>query len=187
VLAAVTARLARARAVASRATPAPLIVRCVVAVCGVLAVAVAYPRQVLGTQYAVALFVLAVLPAFLPRGRAATTVALAVVAGWVLDTTYFDQPVVLWRVLALATLLYLSHTLTALAAALPTDAVVRPAVVAHWLARAAAVVLVSAVLTVVVLALTAELAGAPFIAATVVGLAAAVAVAVLLSRLLRRP
>ena len=187
MLGAVTARLHRARTVASRATTTPLLVRCAIAICGVLAVAVAYPAQLLATEYAGLVVVLAALPAVLPRGRAATVAALTVVAGWVLDTTYFDRPVELWRVLALATLLYLAHTLTALAAALPYDAVVRPVVVGAWLARAAAVTLVSAVLTVVVLAATAELAGAAFLAATLAGLAAAVAVAVLLARLLRRP
>jgi hypothetical protein len=89
-------------------------------------------------------------------------------------------------VLALATLLYLGHTLTALAAVLPSDAVVNLDVVGTWLARALAVVLISAVLTVVALGLTAELAGGAFLLATLVGLAGAVGATMLISRLLRR-
>jgi hypothetical protein len=43
------------------------------------------------------------------------------------------------------------------------------------------------VLTVLALALTAELAGGAFLVATLVGLAAAVAATLLIARLLRRP
>jgi len=90
-------------------------------------------------------------------------------------------------VLSIATLLYLGHTLAALAAVLPYDAIVNLDVVGGWLARALLVVLISAVLTVITLGLTAELAGGAFLIATLVGLAAAVGVTLLLSRLLRRP
>jgi hypothetical protein len=87
----------------------------------------------------------------------------------------------------MATVLYLDHTLTALAAVLPYDAVVNLDVVGGWLARALAVVLVSAVLTVIALALSAELAGGAFLIATLVGLAGAVGATMLIARLLRRP
>lgn len=174
------------RTVASRATLTPLLVRFAIALCGVLAVVTAYPVQLTASRYAPVLMVVAVLPAFLPRGRAGTVAAVLTVGGWVLDTTWYDQPVVLWRVLTLATLLYLAHTLTALAAALPYDALVDLDVVMLWLGRALAVVLGSAVLTVVVLSVTGELAGPAHLAATLAGLAAAVGATVLLARLLRR-
>ena len=187
MLAAVTDRIARARTVATRATPTPLLVRGAIALCGLLSVVVAYPAAVVSSQYVLVPLLVAVVPAVLPRGRAATVAAMTAVAGWILDTTWFNQPVVLWRVLAVATGLYLAHTLTALAAALPYDAVVHPDVVTRWLGRAFAVVLVSAVLTVVASALTAQLAGSAFLLATLVGLGAAVGVTALLARLLRRP
>jgi hypothetical protein len=60
-------------------------------------------------------------------------------------------------------------------------------VIGGWLGRALLAVLISAVLTVFTLGLTAELAGGAFLIATLVGLAAAVGLTLLLSRLLRRP
>jgi hypothetical protein len=128
----------------------------------------------------------AVYPAFVPRGRGATLSALVAVAGWLVDTAGYDARVALWRVLTMATLLYVGHSLTALAAVLPYDAVVNVDVVGNWLARALLVVLVSAVLTVVALGLTSDLAGGAFLIATLVGLAGAVGATMLISRLLRR-
>jgi hypothetical protein len=114
-------------------------------------------------------------------------VIIVVVGGWILDTTWYDQRVALWRVLSIATLTYLGHTLSALAAVLPYDAIVNVDVITTWLVRAAAAVLISAVLTVIALGLTSALAGSAFLIATLVGLAAAVTATLLLSRLLRRP
>ena len=187
MLGAVTDRIARVRTVANRASPTPLLVRGAIALCGLLGVVVAYPGAVVSSRYVLVPLLVAVMPAFLPRGRAATVAAMTVVAGWILDTSWFNQPVALWRVLAVATSLYLAHTLTALAAVLPYDAVVQPDVITLWVGRALAVVLGSAVLTVAALALTARLAGNPLLLASLVGLAAAVGVTALLARLLRRP
>jgi hypothetical protein len=187
VLTALTGRLERAQTTVRRATLAPLLVRCAIFLCGVLALVVAYPSELVASQLLAVLLVAAAVPAFAPRGRAATVLAVLVIVGWVADTTYFNQPVVLWRVLTLATTLYLGHTLTALAAALPSDALVHLDVVSRWTARAFAVVLASAVLTVVLLSLTADLTGRAFVLATLAGLGAAVGLTALLSWLLRRP
>jgi hypothetical protein len=187
VLGALTERLDRARTTARRATLTPLLVRFAVFLGGLLSLVVAYPSDLVAGRLLAVLVVVAAVPAFAPRGRAATIVAVLVVAGWILDTTWYGEPVVLWRVLALATGMYLGHTLTALAAALPSDATVHLDVVTRWLGRGLAVVLTSAVLTVVVLSLTAQVAGGTFIVATLVGLAAAVAATALLSWLFRRP
>ena len=170
----------------TRATVLPFLVRIAIAVCGLAAMSVAWPESILASQYFVPVAVVAIYPAFAPRGRGATLSAVAVVGGWLLDTTGFDARVALWRVLALATLLYLGHTLTALAAVLPYDAIVNLDVVGLWLARALAVVVVSAVLTVVALGLSSELAGDAFLVATLVGLVGAVGATMLLARLLRR-
>ena len=183
---ALTARADRARATLRRATAVPFLVRAGIALCGLVAMLVAWPQALLSGRYFALLAVIAMYPAVAPRGRGATAAALVVVAGWLVDTTAFDARIALWRVLALATLLYLGHTLTALAAVLPFDAVVNLDVVGLWLARAGAVVLISAVLTVVALGLAAELAGAAFLVATLVGLAGAVGATVLVARLLRR-
>ena len=175
-----------ARRVFARATVLPFLVRVGIAICGLVAMYTAWPLDVAARPYGGLLGVVALYPAVAPRGRAATIAALVVVAGWLVDTVGFGAEVALWRVLTLATMLYLGHSLTALAAVLPYDAVVNLDVVGGWLARALAVVLISAVLTVVALSLSADLAGGAFLAATLAGLAGAVGATLLLARLIRR-
>ena len=181
-----TQRIERGRRALGRATLVPFLVRCGIALSMTLAMSVAWPTEITASRYMMILFVVAIYPALAPRGRGATIAVLVVVGGWILDTTWFSERVALWRVLILATMLYVGHTLTALAAVLPTDALVNLDVVTNWLARAAAVVLISAVLTVIALGLTSALAGGAFLIATLVGLAGAVCATMLLSRLLRR-
>ena len=181
-----TARLERIQRALSRATIVPFLVRLGIALCFFLAMAVAWPADVAFGRFGVLLYLVAFYPAVAPRGRGPTFVILAVVAGWILDTTWYDARVALWRVLSIATLTYLAHTLAALAAVLPSDAFITVDVIAGWLVRATIVVLVSAVLTVIALGLTSALAGSAFLIATLVGLAAAVGATLLLTRLLRR-
>jgi hypothetical protein len=183
----ITRRIERARTAAARATALPLLVRGGIAMSLVLAMLVAWPTAATASRYVVLLALVGVYPAVAPRGRGVTFTVLVVVGGWILDTTWFDARVALWRVLSIAALVYLGHTLAALAAVLPYDAIVNVDVVGGWLGRALLVVLISAVLTVFTLGLTAELAGGAFMIATLVGLAAAVGVTLLLGRLLRRP
>jgi hypothetical protein len=187
VPAALAERAGRVRAAVLRATLVPLLIRGGAGLCLLLAVVVAYPVALLASRYLLLLLAVAAWPAFAPRGRGVTVAVVVVLAGWLLDTSWYGERVALWRVLALAALLYVAHALAALAAALPYDALVNLDVVAAWLARALAVVLVSAVLTVVALGLSSALAGAAFVVATLAGLAAAVGATLLLARLLRRP
>jgi hypothetical protein len=179
-------QLEAARAVVRRATAIPFLVRCGIGLAGLIAMTVAWPAAVTQSEYFVALVLVAVYPAVAPRGRGATFSALVVVAGWIADTTVSDTRVVLWRVLTLATLLYIGHSLAALAAVLPYDSVVSLDMLGGWLLRAGAVVLVSAVLTVISLALSADLAGGAFLLATLVGIGGAVGATVLIARLLQR-
>ena len=179
-------RMERARAALGRATTIPFLIRCGIAFCGLLAMSVAWPPSLVASQYFVLVSVVAIYPALAPRGRGYTFTAVVAVTGWLVATVGYGTRVALWQVLALATLLYLGHTLTALAAVLPFDAVVNLEVVGAWLARAMAVVLVSAVLIVVALGLSSELAGGAFLLATLAGLAGAVGATMLLARLLRR-
>ncbi|MEV4638101.1 hypothetical protein AB0J80_12200 [Actinoplanes sp. NPDC049548] len=183
----IAGRIDRTRTAVARATLLPLLLRGGIGLAFFAAMLVAWPVSLVLSRYAVLLMVVAIYPAFAPRGRGVTLTALVVVGGWILDTTWYDARVALWRVLAVATLLYAGHSLAALAAVLPYDAIVNLDVVTSWLARAGMVILGSAVLTVVALGLTAELAGGAFVLATLVGLAAAVGVTLLLARLLRRP
>jgi hypothetical protein len=179
-------RMDAARTALSRATVLPFVLRCGIALCGLIAMSVAWPTSMVTSQYSTLLMLVALYPAIAPRGRGATVAALVVVTGWLIDTAGFDSPVALWRVLTIATMLYIGHSFTALAAQMPFDAVVNLDVPGLWLIRTLAVVLVSAVLTVVVLGLSADLAGDAFLAATLVGLAGAVGATILLARLIRR-
>jgi hypothetical protein len=183
---AIFARIDRARTALGRVTMIPFLIRLGIALAGLLAMSVAWPPALLASQFFLPIAAVALYPGLVPRGRGATLSALVAVAGWLVDTAGFDARVALWRVLALATLLYLGHSLTALAAVLPYDAVVSFEVVANWLARALAVVIISAVLTVGALGLTSDLAGGAFLIATLVGLAGAVGATLLIARLLRR-
>ena len=180
-------RIDRTRTVVLRATLLPLLIRCGLGLALIAAMSVAWPATLVASRYLLPLAVVAFYPAFAPRGRGVTAAILMVVAGWILDTTWYDARVALWRVLSIATLLYVGHSLAALAAVLPYDAIVNLDVVAAWLGRILLVVLISAVLTVFALGLTAVLAGEAFLLATLVGLAAAVGATLLLARLLRRP
>jgi hypothetical protein len=179
-------RISRIPTMVRRATVLPFLVRCGIAACALFAMAVSWPIELLASQFVVLLLLVAIWPAVAPRGRGATFAALVVVGGWLVDTAGYDSRIALWRVIVLATLLYVGHTLTALAAVLPYDAVVNLDVPGLWLGRALIVVLISAVLTVLALGLTADLGGEAFQLATLVGLAAATGVTILLARLTRR-
>ncbi len=127
------------------------------------------------------------LPAVAPRRLWPTFVALVTVGGWLLATDGYNRPIALWRLMAVAVALYLTHTLCALVAVLPYDAVVDPDVIVRWLTRAAGVLLATSVLGVLLL----ELAGVRaaeggWQAVTVAGLLLAVGVTALLAGLLRR-
>jgi hypothetical protein len=183
---AVTERIRSARYVLSRLSLTPVLLRLAVFGATLAGLALAFPTEVLLDRPLGALVIVAALPAFGPRRVWPTFAALVTVGGWLLATAGYGRPIALWRLLAVAALLYLVHTLCALVALLPYDAVVDPDLVLRWLGRAGGVVLAAAVLGVLLL----EVAGAGddrgFLAATVVGLAVAVAVSVLLGWLLRR-
>ncbi|MFD2764105.1 hypothetical protein [Micromonospora eburnea] len=164
----------------------PLLVRAGIVLAVLVGLLVAYPVQVFNPRSLAALAVVAVLPAIGPRRVWPTFAALVTVAGWLLATLGFDRPPALWRLLAVAALLYLAHTLCALAALLPFDAVVDPELVVRWLVRAGVVVLASAVIGVVLAWLGGVGGERGFQAVTLAGLLVAVALSALLGWLLRR-
>jgi hypothetical protein len=182
-----TARIERWRTAAGRATAVPFTVRAGIALTGLFTVGVAWPAELLSSpRFMLPVLVAVFWPAVAPRGRGGTGIALTAIAGWLVDTAGYGSPVELWRVLALATLLYLGHTLTALAAVLPYDSMVSFDVPALWLGRALLVVLLSAVVIILALGLTADLGGEAFQLATLVGLVAATTVTMVLTRMARR-
>lgn len=183
---AVTERARAARSAVGRVSAAPLLVRGGVFVTVLAGLLLAYPVQVLTGRPLAALAVVALLPAVGPRRVWSTFAALVTVGGWLLATEGYDRPIALWRLLAVAVALYLAHSLAALAALLPYDAVVDPELLVRWLTRAGAVLLASAVLGVVLMWLAGLGGDRGFLAATVAGLLVAVALSALLGWLIRR-
>ena len=173
-------RIAQARRVLGRTMPGPLLVRATAAGCGVGALAVAFGPLDPDARTTVALGVVGLLPALLPRGRVPTFVLVAAALGWLVTAGVTAGTVTVLRLVLLSALLYLLHSATALAAALPYDTVVPPRVLVGWFGRAAAVVALSTAFGLAMAAL-AQLAGRPAsLVMSLVGLAAAAGLAVLL-------
>ncbi|TDC33471.1 hypothetical protein E1211_19070 [Micromonospora sp. 15K316] len=183
---ALTARVRAVTSAATRISLPPLLVRAGVFLTVLGGLVLAYPVQVLSARTLGLLAVAALLPAVGPRRVWPTFAALVAVGGWLLAADGYDRPVELWRLLGLAALLYLAHTLCALAALLPYDAVVDPDVITGWLLRAGAVVLAASVLGVLVMVAGGLGGTSGHQLVTVGGLLVAVGVAALLGWLLRR-
>jgi hypothetical protein len=182
----ITDRVRSLQSAAGRITLAPMLVRGGVFASALLAFLVAYPARLLLGRPLGLLVIVALLPAVAPRRLWPTCTALVAVAGWLLSTSWYGEPVALWRLLALATFLYLTHDLCALAAFLPYDAAVAPEALLRWLSRALAVVLAAAVLSVLLIAAAGPEGRGTSLVAALAGLAVAVGVAALLAWLLRR-
>ncbi|BCB86946.1 hypothetical protein [Phytohabitans suffuscus] len=172
--------------VLSRATAGPLLVRAGVFAVALAALVVAYPAEMRAGYFTGVLVILAAVAGVLPRSPLVTVAILAAVAGWVISTIWYDDPVELWRLIALASFLYLTHSLAALAALLPYDAYIPAEVTVRWLSRALAVVLGSAVLTVLLLSAANQGGDRDLLVAALAGLAVALGATGLLAWLLRR-
>ena len=180
-------RMQALRAVLSRAAPLPVLVRCAILLLALVSFTLAYPLGFLAGRGLGPLMIAAILPAIAPRGSLPTLTVLVAVGGWLLSTIWYGEPVTPWRLLGLAGGLYLMHSLCALAAVLPHDAVVAREALAAWILRALGVVLASTLLAAVLLGLP-TLAGGDrlYPVAAVGGLAVALGAAALLARLVRR-
>jgi hypothetical protein len=175
----------RIRSTVVRFTPGPLLVRAGIFVTAVGALLTAYPAIVVASRLVVGLVLLAAVPMIAPRGRWTTLVALIAVCGWLFATMGYAERVTLFRLLGITGLLYLMHSLAALAAVLPHDAVVAPEVLVRWIGRALLVVAASAVPALVVVVIADGLRGA-YLLASLAGLVVAVTIAGLLAYLQRR-
>ncbi|WP_328850629.1 hypothetical protein OG994_20205 [Micromonospora globbae] len=183
---ALTERVRTLRTAVARTSPTPLLIRAGIFLTVLAGAVLAYPAEVLLGRTLGLLVVVAVLAAVWPRRVWPTFAALVTVAGWLLAADGYDRPVALWRLLALAGLLYLAHTLCALAALLPYDAVVDPELITRWLLRAGGVLLATAVLGVLLMEVGGLGGDSGHQLVTVAGLLVAVAVSGLLGWLLRR-
>jgi LPXTG-motif cell wall-anchored protein len=183
---AIVGRVRGMQRAAGRISPAALLLRAGIFLVVLVGYALAYPAEVLAGRPLLFLAIAAVAPAVGPRRVWPTFAALVTVGGWLLATDGYGRPVALWRLLALAALLYLGHTLCALAALLPYDAVVDPELITRWLLRAGAVLLGAAVLGVLLLQAAGLGGDTGHQWVTVLGLLVAVGLAALLGWLLRR-
>ncbi|MET8082693.1 hypothetical protein [Micromonospora sp. NPDC005194] len=183
---AITGRVRAAQDAVARISAVPLMVRAAIFVTALAGLALAFPAEVLTGRPLLLLAVAALLPAVGPRRLWPTFVALVMAGGWLLATDGYGRPVALWRLLAVAALLYLGHSLCALAALLPYDAMVDPELVTRWLLRVAAVLLGTAVLGVLLLQAAGLGGEAGHQWVTVLGLVVAVGLVALLGWLLRR-
>ncbi|TCB99991.1 hypothetical protein E0H26_04815 [Micromonospora zingiberis] len=182
-----TGRVRALRTATGRITLAPVLVRLGIFLSSLAGLLLAYPAEVVAGQALPALLGVAALPALAPRRFWPTFAALVTIGGWLLATDGYGRPIALWRLMAVAVLLYLTHTLCALVAVLPYDAVVDPDLIVRWLTRTGAVLLATSVLGVLLLELSRIRGGAAgWQSATIAGLLVALAVTALLAWLLRR-
>ena len=182
-----TGQIRALRTSAGRISLTPVLIRLGIFLSALAGLLLAYPAEVVAQQALLALLAVAALPALAPRRFWPTFAALVTVGGWLLATEGYDRPVALWRLMAVAVLLYLTHTLCALVAVLPYDAVVDPDLIVRWLTRTGAVLLATSVLGVLLLELGRIGAGsAGWQSVTIAGLVVALAVTALLAWLLKR-
>lgn len=180
------ARVDRAGRALSRATPGPALVRGGVFLAGVVALATAWPADFVLSRGLALVLLLPLLPALLPRGFLPTLVIMAGALGWLAATTVYAEPLTLARLVIVADALYLLHTLAALAAVLPYDAIISAGVLGRWLMRAALVVVLTAGLALVLVVVAGQLGGARYLAASLVGLSVVIGLALYLASLARR-
>ncbi|MEV6924685.1 hypothetical protein AB0M46_09265 [Dactylosporangium sp. NPDC051485] len=177
-------RIGHARDLVERASAGPLLVRAGVAVFAALSMVLAFPSEVLRSVAAIGIAgVVALLPAAFPRTRMVGLAVFACVFGWLAGTLVYGEPVDdVVRLVTLSTTLYLMHSLAALAAVLPYDAVLSPGVLVGWLLRAGGIVAASAIVSVALLLVVKLTVGPVFLVASLVGVVAAGALAYLIAR-----
>lgn len=117
---------------ARRATAGPLLVRLTGTLAAGVAIAEAAPSGTLGSSQAAALVPAAFGVGLFPRTRWVSLVALGCVFSWLIATVGLDEDVTAARLGTLAAALYLMHSAAALAAVLPYDTIVAPAVLLRW-------------------------------------------------------
>ncbi|GAA1816290.1 hypothetical protein HC028_10215 [Planosporangium flavigriseum] len=167
---------------AARITPGTLLVRGAAFVFAAGALLVAFPGEILlWPGAAVALVACGAAPALAPRTRLTTMVLFLAVGGWIVATTTYAEPVTWARLATLACLLYLVHTTAALAAVVPYDTVVAPAVLVRWLARTAVVLALTVGFAVASVVGVRVVSGQAYLVAAVAGVLLVAALAGLLT------
>ncbi|MEV4533741.1 hypothetical protein AB0J82_07910 [Asanoa sp. NPDC049518] len=186
MIGALTQRFRRLHTTITRATMVPLLIRVGGFAAFLAAMGFAFPPALFFGRTVAALVLVAALPALAPRGVTTTLLIVAIVVGWVIVTAESVEGIELWRLLGLSTSLYLAHSLAALAAVLPSDALVATEVLARWVARAAAVVLAAAVCGVLLVSIAGIGGDSSLTLAALGGLVVAVTIAAVLGWLVKR-
>jgi hypothetical protein len=179
-------RVDRTLSAVRRTTTGPLLVRAGIFFAALGALLLSWPLDILGAWTPIACIVLATLPALHSRGMLVSLVLWAAVLGWLATTTVYGAGVPFWRLVLLAGLLYLVHTLSALAAVLPYDAVVDPRVIRDWLRRAGLVIVLTIGVALFAVAVPQLVGRGHYLLASVAGIGLMVAAAGYLAGMLRR-
>jgi hypothetical protein len=154
----------------ARATPGPALIRAALFLFSIGALSLTFPVEWLSVTTGLLLAAVAATAALLPRGGATSVVLFVSAGGWTITTGAVPERLTLSRLVAVAGLLYLVHTTAALAAVVPYDTVVQPAVLGRWLARTVAVLVLTTGFAVGAVALVARTGGRTYLVASLVGL-----------------
>lgn len=178
-------RITRLGGLLRRASPGASLVRFTAGAATFVGLAVALPS--LDARVGLA-FVLpaAVAVALFPRTWIVSLVLVAAVVAWVATTIVHERHLSPWRLAVLALALYLAHAAVGLAAVLPYDAVVAPAVLARWAARSGMVAIASVGAAMLAFLALSMLPPFPTMAGPIVGSLVAAALAGLLAWLAHR-
>lgn len=171
----------------SRVTAATLLLRGITFVFTLIAAIYAIPSFAFDLRLVVVAVVAALAVASGPGTRVVSVVLGAAVLGWLLGYLGRLQELSAMQLVFFGSALYLAHSSAALAAVVPSDAVVSPEVLVRWYGRAFAIVAASAVMAFVLILGANMIAGlnGTFVA-SLVGLAAAAALVGALVRQARR-
>jgi hypothetical protein len=178
-------RLVEWAQMARRATAGPMLVRLTGALAAAAAIAEAAPAGTLGSSQAVALVPVAFGVGLFPRTRVVSIVALGCVFSWLIATVGLEEDVTPARLGTLAAALYVMHSAAALAAVLPYDTIVAPAVLLRWGLRTLLVLAASFVFDLAWLIALSGLNQIPTLLAPIMGSLVAAALAGMLAWQLR--
>jgi hypothetical protein len=179
---------------ARRLSAGPALVRLVAAVAALGALTLALPLEAALSsavpsaliRIGVTLVAVSVGVGLFPRTRWVSLVAVAVIGLWLISTIGLGEAVTLPRVGLLAAALYLMHAAAALAAVLPYDCWVAPAMLLRWLGRVGRVLGLSLLVGLGGMAVTGQLPAVRSVVGPIVGSAVAASLAGLLAWHLRR-
>lgn len=163
----------------------PLLLRLAILATGFAAMALALPDAMSPLWRLILAALAAVLPAVLPGSWAVTALELVAVVAWIVRPMASGDVVTWLPLTALAAALYLHHTSSALAAAMPMDTALATEVPIRWLQRAGVVIAATALLGVCGFLLSGHVGVASTVAVPVIGVVAAIVVVGLLLRSLR--